>query len=87
MSGFCYWCRRSFNKRDPTLARTRDHLVSKSHGGNCIVPCCRACNELKGDMTVWQWQEVMSKVPRWWTLLRTQRWRGKRLYVQITMKG
>ena len=66
----CRYCNRELKK--PTdvsgLAYTKDHIVAKAHGGGKTVPCCKACNSLKGDMTLEQWLEFRQKNPKWWKL-------------------
>jgi hypothetical protein len=59
-SAHCFWCGNALIDHVPGDAargtdafhrkRTRDHLISRRHGGTFTVWSCRACNELKGSM-------------------------------------
>lgn len=59
-SAHCFWCGNAFIDRVPgdvrrgtdafQRMRTRDHLISRRHGGTFTVWSCRTCNELKGSM-------------------------------------
>lgn len=70
----CYWCKRDLHA--PTartrVAKTRDHVVPRSRGGRKTVPCCRQCNQLKGDWSPEIWREVMRIFPRWWAQFDTR---------------
>ena len=76
----CHWCHRKFHRGDPGLVVTDDHIVPQCMGGTETVRACRACNELKGDMTPEQWQEVMTEIPGWWRLYTRSGRRGRNLY-------
>ncbi len=51
----CYYCRQPLTKS----AVTMDHVVPLAQGGRStpgnLVPCCKACNNLKKDMTAVEW--------------------------------
>lgn len=66
----CFWCKRALNKKRGygSLSPTRDHVKPKSVGGRKTVPCCRACNELKGSLMPAEWRRFMQQNPRWWEL-------------------
>lgn len=53
-----------------STARTMDHVTPRVLGGTFRVPCCLACNQLKGDMTAQQWVQFMHANPEWWRLYR-----------------
>lgn len=74
----CYWCQRQLeSSTSPSgLAVTRDHVKPKSRGGRRTVLCCRACNNLKGDMTVDEWKRFMEQNPKWWRQWRVRTWDG-----------
>ena len=84
----CRYCRRPLTNPlgSGTTAFTMDHVIPKVHGGRKMVPCCRACNEIKGDMTPDQWSHVMRTVPGWWGLYTTQTLRGMRLFTTLSLK-
>lgn len=69
---YCTYCRRTLT--DPgtghSTAATRDHTIPVSHGGKRTVPCCQACNNLKGAMTLREWNTYMATNPDWWTNYR-----------------
>lgn len=71
----CHWCRRQLtgSMSGASTAFTRDHVIPKAHGGETTVPCCLACNNLKGDMTPAEWLSFCERNPRWWEL-----WKGRR---------
>lgn len=78
----CYWCGRHMQPMGGpgSLAKTRDHVVAQSDGGNRVVFACRACNELKGNMPPEFWVEFRKHHPEWWKLYRSTSFRGMRLY-------
>lgn len=45
--------------------------MPKSVGGQRKVPCCRRCNDLKGDIhpSVWRW--FTEHYPGWWRTFAT----------------
>lgn len=65
----CHWCERELTKRGGQMA-TRDHVRPRSKGGRYTVPCCLACNNLKGDMMPSEWFDYMRANPQWWRLAR-----------------
>lgn len=75
----CAWCQRPFISSH-WRSRTRDHVMPKSRGGRSTVWACRACNELKGDMSLMAWAAVMTKVPEWWTFAERKGPRGVQLH-------
>lgn len=82
----CIWCRRplAWNRKLPGgLQPTRDHIVPRSLGGTDKRWCCLACNQIKGDMTPFQWEQFREKVPNWWLLYPTVKYRGLRLYCYV----
>lgn len=72
----CYWCHRPMIKNDPAFpirdgrVRTKDHTHPASGGGEHTVPCCYACNQIKGNMPVREWISFMKANPNWWLLFR-----------------
>lgn len=64
----CRWCGRPMKstRAKGRLAATRDHVKPKSQGGIAVVWACRACNEVKRDMGLDEWQRFMERNPRWW---------------------
>jgi 5-methylcytosine-specific restriction endonuclease McrA len=62
-----YCCRRMESTRSASrLAATRDHVQPKSLGGSYRIWCCRACNNIKADMTPNEWSLYMRQNPEWW---------------------
>ena len=53
-----------FRKKNPKYLNTKDHVISKSMGGeDCeenIVQCCSLCNQLKGPMLPDEFAEKVS---------------------------
>lgn len=41
-------------------ARTREHMVPRCQGGNQWVYACGACNQDKGDLTLFEYRVVLS---------------------------
>lgn len=84
----CHYCRRALTAaaKGGSTAATRDHVVPKALGGTTTVLCCRACNEIKGDMNPDQWREIMALVPQWWGLYGSRGPRGVRLYIVTTQE-
>ena len=85
----CFWCRRAMTRKGTVRNRsghlaglrpTRDHWVPKSAGGQRCVWACLACNAVRGDMTVDQWNRFRSQTPSWWTLFEGKGRRGKALF-------
>jgi hypothetical protein len=64
----CTYCKRLMERTSShsRVAATRDHYVPASAGGTQLVPCCRECNNLKGDMLPAQWEQFMADHPGWW---------------------
>lgn len=64
----CYYCQRRLLKPHPEqphptspLSATLDHVVPKSRGGkrgNNLVLVCRDCNELKGDLSDYEFDQA-----------------------------
>lgn len=71
--GFCTYCLRALSSHSDraSTAATKDHVMPKSVGGTRKVPCCRLCNQLKGDIhpSVWRW--FTANYPGWWKTFRT----------------
>ena len=44
--GQCYYCRIPLSIGTMTI----DHWLPRCFGGKRLVPCCRECNSLKGNM-------------------------------------
>jgi hypothetical protein len=68
---FCCYCKRTLERHDAgtRLAATRDHVKATALGGRgIIVPCCVACNELKGAIHIGEWWWFIEHHPRWWKL-------------------
>jgi hypothetical protein len=53
------WCGDTLGVETFTL----DHVIPASHGGlknpENLVACCDSCNQLRGNKTVEQWEEVL----------------------------
>lgn len=83
----CRYCRRVLTdaRKGGSTAASRDHIVPKCMGGRRTVPCCRACNEVKGDMAPDQWFAFMAAQPAWWTLYKTTGLRGVQLYAALIL--
>lgn len=69
----CAWCKRPMLKHmggpiREGRARTKDHKHPKRLGGVKTVPCCYACNQLKGGMELREWMTFMKENPQWWLL-------------------
>lgn len=82
----CVWCRRRINYRERyphPLSPTKDHVVPLVMGGRSFRWCCLACNQIKGDMSPFQWTRFMETVPNWWTLFPDGKYRGIRLYAHV----
>lgn len=47
---------------------TRDHIVPRSQGGKIVVPCCKACNHVKADLSIEEWDFWRVHNPEWWKL-------------------
>ena len=69
----CFYCERAFvavsvhsTQFTKGLQATRDHVWPASRGGDKTVPCCRACNSIKGDMTPHEWLQFRLDNPNWW---------------------
>lgn len=64
----CYWCGRQLEGpgSPSSVALTRDHVLPQSRGGVRTVPCCRTCNNLKGNMLPEEWRAFMVANPEWW---------------------
>lgn len=85
---FCTYCFRRLDPRAPengSLRPSRDHYLPKAAGGHRTVPCCLACNRLKGDMSPDQWLTIRRTVPDWWKLYPGENRRGVRLYLALVI--
>lgn len=84
----CRYCQRLLTdpRKGGSTASSRDHFVPKCMGGRRTVPCCRACNEIKGDMTPRQWSIVMRVRVRWWDLYKTTNMRGVQLFAALNLE-
>lgn len=77
---YCLWCRRdlldvrALDKEGKPHGRafTRDHLYPQSLGGKKWYPCCRACNQVKADLTPQEWDAFRARYPRWWQFFPLQ---------------
>ena len=62
--GRCYYC----GKPTPPKALTMDHIVPISRGGRStkgnLVPCCKACNNLKKQLLPMEWEAVMQEMKK-----------------------
>lgn len=60
----CFYCHEPIDE----FSRTIDHLYPKSRGGKLSnsnkVPCCYACNQLKGNMTVKEFHKAIKMMIR-----------------------
>lgn len=70
---YCCYCRRELTAPEPerSTSLTRDHVHSQASGGMIWVPCCRKCNQLKGDLPIEQWRWFIGHHPRWWKTFDT----------------
>src|SRR3546814_19706203 len=70
----CTSCRRTLEPPETGSAGyTRDHVVPRAMGGRRTVPCCRACNDLKGHVAPAAWARFRRDNPQWWKL-----WKGRK---------
>lgn len=58
--------------RDDPLP-SREHPHPRSKGGQHVIYACQDCNEIKGDMTMPEWQAFMIANPEWWRIRHWQR--------------
>jgi hypothetical protein len=70
----CHWCDAvctNTSDRGPRGA-TRDHVFPKAFGATDAprVWACRACNEVKADLTPAQWRRFRTEFPDWKSLYR-----------------
>lgn len=65
---WCTYCKRTLGPAGTgcSTAATADHLIPKSMGGTRVVPCCLACNNLKGNMMPGEWRAWCAANPAWW---------------------
>lgn len=56
-SGHCCYCCIELNKHN----YTRDHIYPKSLGGRVTKPCCKACNQEKGNKTLIEYAQFIGK--------------------------
>jgi hypothetical protein len=73
--GRCTYCLRDLTSPHSRCgtAATRDHVMPKCVGGTRKVPCCQACNSLKGDIHPGVWRWFTEKNPGWWRIFKTNR--------------
>lgn len=76
--GKCHWCKRYMlhpNDVDTTkngnlyrrgLVRSIDHILPKSDGGSYYVEACVACNCVKSNLSMKDWNFIRSFIPQWW---------------------
>lgn len=66
----CLYCRRTLTAAGGGISTsaTLDHIVPKAMGGKRVVPCCLACNSLKGAMMPREWSTWRAQHPEWWRL-------------------
>jgi len=67
----CKYCNRtltSSHKPWKGTSATRDHVKPKADGGIGRVWCCKACNELKGNMPAHVWFGWIKTVTQWWLI-------------------
>lgn len=59
---YCLYCNNELNNK----TRTLDHMYPRAWGGisipNNLIPCCKACNQKKKDMTESQFEVWNSKI-------------------------
>ena len=72
---FCCYCKRGLTPAEPQgpLSFTLDHVNALSRGGYRRVPCCRQCNQLKGDLHMDDWFWFIRSFARWWKTFDTTR--------------
>lgn len=70
---YCLYCRRQLTVAGGGISTsaTLDHVVPKAMGGKRVVPCCLACNSLKGDMLPGEWAAWTAQRPEWWRLWKS----------------
>lgn len=64
----CKYCQRQLEPTNSPrdTAFTLDHVKAQAEGGWRRVPCCRKCNELKGDLPMESWFWFIGAFERWW---------------------
>ena len=69
----CCYCKRQLTPAQPERGTsfTLDHVRALSGGGYRRVPCCRACNQPKGNLDPSEWFWFIDNHPRWWKLFDT----------------
>lgn len=69
----CCYCKRQLTPAQPERGTsfTFDHVRALSGGGWRRVPCCRACNQLKGDLDPADWFWFIRTFKRWWKTFQT----------------
>lgn len=72
-SPHCCYCKRQLTPAQPERGTsfTFDHVKAVARGGWKRVPCCRACNALKGDLSVEDWFLFIGAWKRWWKQFQT----------------
>ena len=74
-SQHCGYCKRIIGPPTTPMKSTsftKDHVTPKLNGGRKTIPCCHACNNLKGCMSIEVWRQFMKINPEWWKL-----WKGQ----------
>lgn len=60
--GVCHYCGRLVPPRELTM----DHVVPLVRGGRTtksnVVPCCKACNDLKGNLVPSEWDAYLERL-------------------------
>jgi hypothetical protein len=97
--GICIYCQRvtvisrnlgsngAVSRKVAGLCQTKDHKHPKSKGGTETAICCLACNAVKLDLTMDEWQQVMNVVPLWWLRYERKQSIGARLYLDLVKAG
>jgi 5-methylcytosine-specific restriction endonuclease McrA len=70
---FCCYCKRPLTHALPECSTsfTFDHVKCLSDGGWKRVPCCRKCNNLKGNLGMDEWFWFIRAHERWWKTFAT----------------
>ena len=60
--GRCFYCKIIMTReRNKIHSRSTDHVHPQSKGGVKTVPCCKRCNQMKGDMSVRRFMSLVAK--------------------------
>lgn len=70
---YCKYCKRLLTPsgEQAGTALTFDHVKPQSDGGWRRVPCCRTCNQLKGNLPMEDWFWFIGAFKRWWKTFST----------------